>query len=200
MAMRSKVIIPLLFLVMLSGISFCYLRLRNRSAVAENKVAASHLSQQQATEAADNTAPETIASQPAALATPSEVAAVPVRGTIAEHETYVEKRVAELQDLAMDDDPKSLQIILSELTNRDPEIRQAAVDATMQFGSRDAIPKLTDAALQTDDAAERAAILQAAEFLKLPSYRETQSDTPNPKSAATKARSLKTTPNPSPPR
>jgi len=160
---------------------------------------ASTAEQQQIPDAPVSVAPDTAPSQSAALETPSDPN-IPVRGTVAEHETYVEKRVAELQDLAMDDDPKSLQVILSELTNRDPEIRQAAVDAAVQFGSRDAIPKLTDAASQTDNAAERAAILEAAEFLKLPSYRETLNDPPNPKTTTTKARNLKTTPIPNPPR
>src|SRR5262245_22155723 len=41
---------------------------------------------------------------------------------LAQHQTYVEKRAEELMDLAMSDDRSSLETILSELTNRDPEI------------------------------------------------------------------------------
>jgi len=88
------------------------------------------------------------------------------------HENYVSSRVDQLMDLAMTSDRASLDIILSELTNRDPEIRKAAVQAAIQYGSRDAIPKLMDVAAQTDDPKEKAEIIEAAEYLKLPSLTE----------------------------
>jgi len=88
------------------------------------------------------------------------------------HQAYVEQRSAELMDIAMTDDRANLDTILSELNNRDPEIRKAALEAAIQFGSRDAIPKLADAASQTDDPSEKAAIAEAIEFLKLPSLTE----------------------------
>jgi len=110
----------------------------------------------------------------------------------AQHQVYVENRVDELMDLAMTDDPGSLDIILSELNNRDPEIRKAALEAAVQFGSRDAIPKLMDAASQTDDAKEKAGILDAVEFLKLPSATEVIAQAGGVKSSATKNSSLKT--------
>ena len=85
---------------------------------------------------------------------------------------YTEARTAELMDIAMTDDPANLDTILSELTNRDPEIRKAAREAAVQFGSRDAIPKLIDAANFTDEAKQKAELTEAAEFLKLPSLSE----------------------------
>jgi hypothetical protein len=91
------------------------------------------------------------------------------------HKSYVDQRSAELMDMAMTDDRASLDTILSELTNRDPEIRKAALEAAIQFGSRDAIPKLADAVSQTDDPNEKAAISDAIEFLKLPSLTEIRS-------------------------
>ena len=54
----------------------------------------------------------------------------------AQQEAYIASRVVELQDLAMENDLASLDTILSELNNRDPSIREAAVDAAVQFGSR----------------------------------------------------------------
>ena len=87
----------------------------------------------------------------------------------ARHKAYVEKRIEELDDLSTENDPASLNTILSELTNRDPQIRKAALSAAIQFGSRDAIPKLQEAATETDDPAEKAELLDAVEFLKLPS-------------------------------
>ena len=92
--------------------------------------------------------------------------------SLAQHQTYVEKRIEELTDLAMNDDSGSLDTILSELTNRDPQIRKAALEATIQFGSRDAIPKLMDTVSQIDEPKEKADILEAIEFLKLPSASE----------------------------
>jgi HEAT repeat protein len=90
-------------------------------------------------------------------------------------------------DMAMTDERTNLDTILSELSSRDPEIRKAALEATIQFGSRDAIPKMTDAISQTDDPNEKAALADAIEFLKLPSLTEihAQSRTqPNGNSAA----------------
>jgi hypothetical protein len=93
-------------------------------------------------------------------------------GAQAKHTEFVAKRCAELEALAFEEDNTSLQIICSELTNRDPEIRKAARGAAIQFASRDAIPPLLDAASQTDDPQEKQALIDAAEFLKLPSLTE----------------------------
>jgi hypothetical protein len=90
----------------------------------------------------------------------------------AKQEAYVAARVAELQDLGMENDPASLDTILSELDNADPGIRLAAVDAAVQFGSRDAIPRLTTAAAQASDPKEKSAILDAIEFLSMPTLAE----------------------------
>jgi len=89
------------------------------------------------------------------------------------HQAYVEARVLELQDLATEEDNESLNIILSELTSPDEDIRKAAVEAAGQFGNRDAIPALTVAGQQLDDTDERKAIKEAIEFLKLPHLGET---------------------------
>ncbi|PWU20255.1 MAG: hypothetical protein C5B50_04410 [Verrucomicrobia bacterium] len=90
----------------------------------------------------------------------------------AKQQTYVENRITELDELGRNDDRASLDAILGELNNRDPEIREAARNAAIQFGSRDAIPKLEDAIAQTDDPHEKAALADAIEFLKLPSITE----------------------------
>jgi aminopeptidase N len=90
----------------------------------------------------------------------------------ARQEAYKSEMLVKLADLGMNDDTDSLNTILDELTNRDPEIRAAALEASKQFGSRDAIAKLMDAATQTDDPQERVALYEAIEFLKLPSLTE----------------------------
>ena len=84
----------------------------------------------------------------------------------------MDKRIAQLEDLGADDAPASLETIVSELTNRDPRIRKAAREAAMQFGSRDAIPRLLEAAEQTDDPQEKVELQEAAAFLKLPTPAE----------------------------
>ena len=90
----------------------------------------------------------------------------------ARQRAYVEKRTAELMELASQDDPVSLEMILSELTNRDPEIRKAALNATLQSRNREAIPRLSEAAEQTDDPREKAALADAIDFLTLPTLGE----------------------------
>lgn len=107
-------------------------------------------------------------------AMPGAHSAAPSAGAAAgtTHAAYVAQRVAVLQELSMDDQDSSLRTILSELTNRDPQIRKAARDAAVQFASRDAIPDLLQAAAQTEDPEEKKELIEAAEFLKLPSLTE----------------------------
>jgi|ERR1041385_5986730 hypothetical protein len=81
-------------------------------------------------------------------------------------------RAAELMELALNNDSASLKIILAELGNPNRAIRNAALQAAVQFGSRDAIPSLRQATAQVDDSDEKAELLQAIEFLKLPSLSE----------------------------
>jgi HEAT repeats len=95
------------------------------------------------------------------------------------HEDYVTRRVAELMDLAMSDDHGSLYSILSELSNGDPQIREAAVTAAVQFKSPDAIPALQDALARTDDPEEKIRLAKAIDFLAIPSEAQTAGQTSN---------------------
>ncbi|TAK97199.1 MAG: hypothetical protein EPO07_13770 [Verrucomicrobia bacterium] len=88
------------------------------------------------------------------------------------HEEYVEQRVAELMDLAMNDDANSLSAILTELTNPDKRIRKGALEAAVQFGDRTITPRLQELAAQTEEAEEKAALLAAVDYLNLPSLTE----------------------------
>jgi len=170
--MRPKVIVGVLVMALLLLGTFLLLRLR--TAGPQPPVSS------QVTEQALNVGTGGSHSKPIAVEknnsgnTNIEVNSVVVREDSAtqNHKAYVESRTGELLEMAMTDDPASLNTILSELTNRDPEIRKAAVEATLQFGSRDAIPKLTEVASQTDDPKEKAEIVEAIEFLKLPSLTE----------------------------
>ncbi len=81
----------------------------------------------------------------------------------------IQARVDELYELAAEQTPQAMETVLSELTNRSAEIRQAARQATASFGSREAIPKLEAAIAQTDNPAEKAALKETIQFLMLPS-------------------------------
>ena len=121
-----------------------------------------------ATEAPKESASRVIAAREGTSGSEETGAATPE----SKQQAYVAKRVVELQDLGMEDDSASLETILSELENGDPSIRQAAVDAAVQFGSRDALPRLRQAAARADDPKEKSAILEAIEFLSLPTLTE----------------------------
>lgn len=84
----------------------------------------------------------------------------------------VEERISELEELGARNDSESFQKIVADLRDTNPEIRQAALDAIMQFGNRDAVPILKELSAKTEDAREKVALLDAAEFLDLPSLSE----------------------------
>ena len=74
--------------------------------------------------------------------------------------------------LAMNNDSASLETILGELRNPDRQIRKGALEATIQFEDRAAIPRLKEIAAETEDEDEKTEILAAADFLALPSLTE----------------------------
>jgi hypothetical protein len=84
-------------------------------------------------------------------------------------------RAARLAELGMSADLPALSEILPALTDPDAEVRAAARDAAVQFGSRDAIPWLQAAIPQTDDIHEKAAIQSAIDCLELPALAEVAS-------------------------
>jgi HEAT repeat protein len=90
-----------------------------------------------------------------------------------QREAQVAARIAELRELSTKTDRGSLDTLLSELRNPQPEIREAALDIISESGNRGAIPGLIDAAAQTEDEGERQAITKAIEFLQLPTLTET---------------------------
>ena len=89
-----------------------------------------------------------------------------------DNDRAVYARIDELLDLAMTDRPGVLMTILSELNNPEVRIRKAAIEASVQFGSRDAIPALREALATADDPVEKAEITRAVDFLELPSQSE----------------------------
>lgn len=69
----------------------------------------------------------------------------------------------------MNNDAQSLSNILADLTSPEKEIREAAIEAAKQFESTNAIPALKAAAANAEDNQEAIAMLEAADWLALPS-------------------------------
>jgi HEAT repeat protein len=82
------------------------------------------------------------------------------------------QRVAELTELATTREANSLDTILSELSNRNAEIRRAALAAAVEFGDRSAIPALKEAMESNPDPQEKVNIQKAIAFLQLPTLTE----------------------------
>jgi hypothetical protein len=102
-------------------------------------------------------------------------------GTNDARTAYVKEHLATLSKLQSNDDAESLQTILCDLTNSEKTVRLAAIQATIQFGSRDAIPVLNNVAARTADPAEKTKLLDAAEYLALPTLTEIRQQDPHAK-------------------
>jgi len=89
-----------------------------------------------------------------------------------EFEAQIQEQIDRLVDLQFNHDDASLQAILNELTNSNPIIRHEAIEATIQFGGHRSVPVLRDLAARTVDPDEQKELLEAAEFLALPTLSE----------------------------
>ncbi len=105
-----------------------------------------------------------------------------------QNEAWVAKRVEELDGLAWFNDAASLDRILAEMRNTHPEIRKAALEAAVAFGSKDAIPKLEILARGTNDLKEQKAIADAIEYLSLPTMVEYLEENPAEAQSSTSTR------------
>ena len=106
---------------------------------------------------------------------PAPVAVAPLATntlTSEQREAAIEAETDRLQQWSMNNDPASLSNILADLTNPEKEVREAAIEAAQQFGSTNAIPTLKAVAANTTDDEEQLALLEAANFLSLPSISE----------------------------
>ena len=92
-----------------------------------------------------------------------------------EHREWIDEQVEELRDLAwFFDEPDILRKVMAELRSPEPELREAAREAVINLSSRDAIPYLERAAALADAPEEQKALIDAAEYLKLPTVLEVQ--------------------------
>jgi hypothetical protein len=128
------------------------------------------------------TSPESATSAPppasnvmASVAPPPAPAPIPaapastITLTPEQRQAAIDAETDRLQEWSMNDDPASLSNILADLNNSEKEIRDAAIEAAKQFGSTNAIPTLKAVAANTTDPEEQIALLEAANFLSLPS-------------------------------
>jgi hypothetical protein len=80
----------------------------------------------------------------------------------------------------MNNDVQSRDTILSELKNNpDKKIRAAALEAAIQFDDRSVVPPMQEIAAQTQDPEEKASILEAIDYINLPSLAEYMAAHPN---------------------
>jgi len=99
---------------------------------------------------------------------PVPAAPAPAAATPGERQATIDTEKDTLAALQMNDDAQSLSSILADLNSADKEIRMAAIQAAVQFGSTNAIPALRTAAANDQDLDEKIALLKAADFLALP--------------------------------
>jgi hypothetical protein len=125
-----------------------------------------------------NISPATSHAAPAAIVPRIAVTTDAVAASDAD---YVQKKIDRLQALQANDDEASLNEILAELTNTNPVIRHEAIEATIQFGGHTAVPVLRDLAARTSDSDEKKELLDAADFLELPTLTEIRAQNPNVK-------------------
>jgi hypothetical protein len=74
--------------------------------------------------------------------------------------------------MGLSDDPRALEFLLQELERAHPAQIEPILNGVIQFGSRDAIPRLRALARETPDPEQRRALDEAADYLALPSLTE----------------------------
>ena len=122
--------------------------------------------------------PGTISPEPEPAAPPAvakepvfEQAADPA-GTETEAVDTENPRVADVYRMVMRRDASAREALLAELTNPDPTVRRAALDGIIQLGDRSMIPRLREIEAATEDTTEKAEILEAINYIELPSWTE----------------------------
>jgi hypothetical protein len=88
------------------------------------------------------------------------------------HQKEIHRTIEHLISLQMNSDAASLATLLAGMTNAEPLIRKAALNAVIQFNDRSAIPALQKIADATADPFEKVDILKAIDYIKLPSFTE----------------------------
>ncbi len=90
-----------------------------------------------------------------------------------EKQEWITSQIHELKRLAGNADLGSVQKIVAELRSPVPEIREAALTATIDSGSRAAVPYLHQLAAEMNDIVQQRSIHEAIHLLSLPTMVET---------------------------
>ena len=101
-----------------------------------------------------------------------------IPGELIPDQHSIDDRIAGLNELATKDDVDSLNLILVSLTDVNPQIRAAALDATVQFDRPEAIPALQDALALEPAPQEKVNLQNAIDYLTLPSFAQNTSARP----------------------
>lgn len=88
------------------------------------------------------------------------------------HQKEIHRVIEQFVSLQMNSDAASLATLLAGMTNAEPQIRKAALNAVIQFNDRSAVPALQKIADATSDPFEKVDILKAIDYIKLPSFTE----------------------------
>lgn len=172
--MRAKFVVPVILVALVLLGALIFMKPKASSPGENNSTATgTETNIAPATTAAPSEAPqkEAVAApaptpEPAPVATNATAAVTSTNASLPPEERAA--LIEKLEDWQLNDDKQSLSNILATLSIRDPHVRAAAVEATKQFGSRDAIPALKAAADAATDIDEKIAILDAVKFLSLP--------------------------------
>jgi hypothetical protein len=112
---------------------------------------------------------------PAPLPPPAPFSAPPPPPLTADQqEAANQAEIDQLMEWSRNNDSQSLSNILTDLASPQKDVREAAIEAAKQFGSTNAIPALKAAAMNATDTDEQIEMLQAANFLALPSINSIQ--------------------------
>lgn len=113
--------------------------------------------------------------KPMPVVAPQSNHAPPIPVIVKKNMTPEEKKEAieaeqnRLYTWAMNNDRQSLSNILGDLVSPEKEICMTAIEAVKEFGDTNAIPVLKALAANTDDTEEAIAMLEAVQFLSIPS-------------------------------
>jgi hypothetical protein len=91
-----------------------------------------------------------------------------------DREAMIGAEIMRINGILGQSDSNSEALLMSDMTNNEPEVRNQAVAAVKQTGDRDLVPALTNLAANTEDYELRHALLDAANFLELPTLSEVQ--------------------------
>lgn len=106
---------------------------------------------------------------PPIAATPPRPVAIPAAPPSSTSDAVPASDLARIENAVTSGQPSALPLVAPYLTHADPALREAARDAMLQMGLAESVPLLREAAGKLKDPREAILLLDAADFLSLPS-------------------------------